>query len=142
MLLMWAILELDKSLGGGALLFTSLITMVYLAVLLLIFFWLTPKSKLILVAVASPPLIKLALVFNYVTLLLLLHMAVTAWFDKALVLAAMFIISAIAFHGFLQWLWPAFCLMGDFWGPNAGARFYNTTGAQGRRARYDEGAGR
>ena len=78
---------------------------VYLAVILFLFVWLAPREELKKFAQDVPRVSKLALFFNYLTLLMLLEIAVGTWWTRALMLAALFVVTwagARLYVGFLE----------------------------------------
>ncbi len=114
---------------------TGLLSFLFLPVLLTLFFWLMPKPMLISLAQRTARKVKLALTFNYFTLLLWLQLTVTTWMAKAIILAGICGMTIVAFYMFLAYIWPIWLAMALFFEQQANA--FDPTGFQGKRARTD-----
>jgi hypothetical protein len=118
---------------------TALVAIIFLPLLLLLVLWLKPKRDPR--APRPPPLgriVKLALVFNYFSVLLLIELLVGVWLEKAVIIAVQCVVTLVAFYCFATFFWPVWVALGEFFREQARAQF-DPTSYQGRRARSDFG---
>ena len=119
---------------------TAVLTVLFLMLFLLLFFWLVPRAKLITFARVTSPIIKLALVLNYFTVLLVMQIVISIFPEKAWIVIMLCIISWCAFHGFLWLASNVWTAMGRYFEESANQ--FDPTAFQGRRARTDRGGRR
>jgi hypothetical protein len=134
-----AMLMLLEDLQTGKWLVSSVLGVIFLTFLLLLFFWLVPRPLLVAAARCVSALVKLSLVLNYLTLLLLLQLAVSTWLWKAVILASQLVISVAAFHLLLSYVWPVWNAMAQSFRNAAEAYEFDPSNPQGRRAYTDDG---
>jgi hypothetical protein len=133
------LLTVFEKLQPGKWLGTSLLVLIFLTFFLLLFFWLIPRHLLVLVARRTTRLVKLSLVANYFTLLLLIQLAVSTWVEKAVIVASQIVISIIAFYLLLEFVWPVWNALAESFRQAAGAQDFDPSAYQGRRAYSDDG---
>lgn len=128
-----------EDLQTGKWLVSSVLNVIFLTFLLLLFFWLIPRPLLMAAARCVSALVKLSLVLNYLTLLLLLQLAVSTWLWKAVILASQLVISVVSFHLLLAYVWPVWNAMAQSFRQAAEAYEFDPSNPQGRRAYTDDG---
>jgi hypothetical protein len=119
---------------------TALLTLLFLMLFLVLLFGLTPRQNLVAFARKTPPVIKLSLVFNYFTVLLLLQFAVSIWHAQAVIMAILCLMSWLGFYVFLVHVWPVWVAMGSFF--QEPVYQFDPRDNQGRRAYRDQGGRR
>lgn len=102
---------------------------VFLAVIVFLTWVIAPAGVLRVVSQRASWRIKIALVSNYLTLLLVLQMAISKWWTRALLLAGMFAVTWLAAWGLRSLLVP----MVD---QPPGQSQFDPSADQGRRGRY------
>jgi hypothetical protein len=120
----------------------GLFAVIFLPLLLVLILWLKPKRNPR--AAPRPPtarIIKLSLVFNYFTTLLLLELVVGVWLEKAMIIAVQCVVTLVAFYCFVNFFWPVWIALGEAFRQQAQPDF-DPTSYQGRRARTDFGGRR
>jgi hypothetical protein len=134
-ILFWLSLGYSEKRHGTEWYLFAALSIVYVAFFTVFFFFLIPRSALVLFTKRTSRLSKLGLLFNYFTLLLFLNTALVTWKQRAYMLATLFGVSYIAFYIFLVWLYPVWTAMGSFFVEPDHA--FDPTANQGRRARRD-----
>lgn len=124
---------------AGKWLVSSALNVIFLTFLLLLFFWLIPRPLLVAAARCVSALVKLSLVLNYLTLLLLLQLAVSTWLWKAVILASQMVITVVSFHLLLAYVWPVWSAMAQSFRQAADVYEFDPSNPQGRRAYTDDG---
>lgn len=135
----FGMLLIMEDLQAGKWLLSSVLNVIFLTFLLLLFFWLIPRPLLVAAARCTSALVKLSLVLNYLTVLLLLQLAVSTWLWKAVILASQLVISVVAFHLLLAYVWPVWNAMAQSFREAAEAYEFDPSNPQGRRAYTDDG---
>ena len=132
-LLWWLVGYTEGQLGKG-LVGQAILSIVYLATFGLLAAVLVPKYVWTSFARRTSPLIKLAVVVNYLTLLLLVQNLIGAWWVRANILAGLFVVSWIGAWVLCHLFWPtclrtANILLGD------APRDFDPSDPQGRTVR-------
>ncbi|MCX6917624.1 MAG: zinc ribbon domain-containing protein [Verrucomicrobia bacterium] len=115
----------------------AMLSAVYCAVLAFIVLLLTPRKLLAAISQRTTALVKLALLLNYLSFVLLLQMWIGTWWVRAIILAGVFGVTWLA-----AWLLTSVILpmtnqvRGIYEPPNANSPF-DPAAPQGRRGRYD-----
>jgi hypothetical protein len=91
----------------------SLLSIAYLAVLLLFVVFVVPRDKRINFTTGIPPLTKISLSFNYFAFLIFLQGVLLTWARRAAVLGGLFFMSWAACWLFLEYIYPIACVMAD-----------------------------
>ncbi len=113
----------------------AMLSIVYLAVFLILSLWLVPQRTLLLIAQRASKLIKLALVFNYLTALMLLQMFMATWWTRSIMLGVLFFVTWAGAWLFWRYLWPVSSAVGGiFMGPSS---TFDPSEPQGRNVRMD-----
>jgi hypothetical protein len=128
-LVLWGLLTYIQEHAGEHWLRESALSVLYLAILGFIVVLVVPSSVFEAVAERAAWRVKLAMIANYLTLLILLQLAVGAWWAKALTLAGLFV---AAYVGVLIML----ALRGPPPDEDQQNRF-DPSRPQGRRGRFD-----
>jgi hypothetical protein len=115
----------------------ALLSIVYLAFITLFLIWIVPPARRVRFAQRRKPLERVGLIFNYLTLLLLLQTFMATWTRRAVMLGVLFVVSWIAFVFFLECLYPTWCGMSRVVFPPGQNDSFDPTAGQGRRARHD-----
>lgn len=137
-LVFWMVLGLLEKHYAESWALHALLSVVYLAVLLLVSLWVVPQKAFRAIARTASKPIKLALVFNYLTGLLALQMYLTAWWSRSLMLAGLFVASWFGAWLFVAFLWPMSNVIGAIFAPpEAAARPHNPRSRQGRTVTED-----
>lgn len=141
-LLLIVVLSIYESFQPHKWIATGLFAVIFLPLLLLLVLWLMPKRR----PNAAPRrptarIIKLSLVFNYFTFLMLLELAIAVWLEKAMIIAVQSVVTLVAFYSFKTFFWPVWTALGLFFREQTQAPF-DPTSYQGRRARSDYGGRR
>lgn len=84
----------------------ALLSVLYLGVLILLIYWLVPRKTIFTIGLRTSRLVKLGLVFNYLTALGLMQMFFATWWTRSLMLAAFFSMSWFGAWLFWAYLWP------------------------------------
>ena len=111
------------------------LTIAYFAAFLLLSLWIVPQKTLIVVAQRASKVVKLALVFNYLTGMILIQMFVATWWLRSLMLASILGVTWAGAWIFARFLWPLSATVSALFIP-PGA-YFDPTSTQGRNVRYD-----
>lgn len=105
----------------------AILSTFYLGLFLGLFVWMVPQSTVVALNRRAPKRIKLALLLNFLTCVIVLNLAVKEWWARATLLAALFASIGFGFWFFWRFLWPIL-------GANAhsGPRPFNPQDPQGR----------
>lgn len=141
--LLWWLLDYVFEKNGNMWFAHAALSFVLLAFFTLIFFWLVPRALLVRVAHGGPKhkpfsrIIKLALVFNYLSTLLLIQLAIGAWPMRASILAVLFVGSFFAFSVLHTRILTVWGWMAELFSVPQPPQ-YDPAAAQGRRVKIDE----
>lgn len=111
---------------------------VYISFLTLVLILIVPLKYRVALTRKSPVL-KLAFIFNYLSLVLLLEVVVTAWKTRATILGSAFLVSVAAFLFFLRVVYPVIQEMAQFFEPppeDPQTRYFDPAADQGRSASH------
>ena len=136
LVLWWMLADLEKK-ETGELLRDAMLSVVYCAVVTFIALLLVPRRIFHLVAQLTTAKIKLALILNYLTLVLVLQTWISAWWARASILAGVFGVSWLAVWLISTFLWPMNEDLRSLGAPPAPDRTFNPAAPQGRTGRYD-----
>lgn len=114
----------------------ALFSVVYLAIFGMLAAWLVPPTVWTSIARGTSPLVKVGLLANYLSVLLLLNTAIGAWWSRAITLAAVFAATWIAIWITCRFLWPVYLDASNlFFGTRQ--RPFDPSAPQGRNARIE-----
>ena len=137
--LLWLTMELVEKHFPGNVFLQSALAVVFLSGLGLLSAMLIPKDVIRTVTKRATALVKLALITNYLTAMLVMRMLTTTWQEQALTLAGMLITTWIAGFVLTAFVWPlkeeVAALHRDP-SPTPPPTF-NAANPQGRKARFD-----
>ena len=102
----WFLFGVLQNAAGADAIPPALLSVFYLVLFLSLFVWLVPRPTILALNRRAPKRIKLALVLNFLTGVILLHMAVKEWWARATLLAALFGAIGVGFWLFWKFLWP------------------------------------
>ena len=123
----WALLGVLQRAAGSDALLPALVSVFYLVLFLCLFVWMVPRPTILALNRRAPKRIKLALLLNFLTGVILLHMAVKEWCARATLLAALFGAMGVGCWIFWKFLWP---MLGT--AASSGAKPFNPQAPQGR----------
>lgn len=103
--LWWMLADLEKK-QTAELFKDALMSVVYCAVIAFIVLLLVPRRIFQVVSQHTTALIKLALILNYLTLVLVLQTWISAWWARASILAGVFAVTWLAVWLLTTFLWP------------------------------------
>ena len=116
----------------------AMLSAVYLAVFLLLSFWLIPQKTIIAIAQRASRLVKFGLVFNYLTGLFLLQMYLSSWWARSLMLGALFFTTWLAAWLFWRFLWPMSAIISQIFTSSPSSQTsHDPNDPQGRSVRMD-----
>lgn len=134
--LLWWLLAYVAESQGNAWVKAALLSVIFLATLGLLLVFLVPRHVVQKFSRRSPRLMKLAFVVNYLTGLLLLQIAIGEWWDRALTLAGLLVVTYVGAMVLCRLLWPAAQeFRGIYERENQGP--FDPSAPQGRRGRFD-----
>jgi hypothetical protein len=90
---LWWLLAYVENNGGTTWPLYMALSIIYVAVLAFFGLWLIPRLVFINVSRRSPPLVKLALALNGLSLMLLVQLFIKEWWVRALTLAGLFVVA-------------------------------------------------
>lgn len=128
--LLWVLLELVQRQFAEHWVKQALLSVVYLAVFALLLPLIVPRHVFTTIATRTGWRVRLGLLINYLSLLLLLQLLIGAFWGKALVMAGVFGVTCVA-----MWLIRG-VLLPTFLPPPPDNRF-DPTAPQGRQGRFD-----
>jgi len=132
----WFILAfLERRYSKDWLLHMSL-TPVYLSVFFLLSLWVIPPKTIIAFRQRTSVLVKLGVICNAVTLLMLLQVFLATWWARSLMLATLFIATWLGAWIFWRFLWPMSNIMNTIYTGDVVEEF-DPQSPQGRKAYYD-----
>jgi hypothetical protein len=111
------------------------LSVVYLAVFLLISLWIVPQRTLIIIGQRASKIIKLALVFNYLTALFFFQMFLASWWARSLMLGALFVATWAGAWVFWRFLWPMAATVSGMLNPRP--RSFDPRDPQAKTIRFD-----
>lgn len=123
----WSLLSGLQSTAGTDAVLPALLSVFFLVLFLGLFVWMVPRATILAINQRAPKRIKLALLFNFLTSVILLHMAVKEWWARATLLATLFTAIGVGFWIFWKFLWP---LLGS--SAPTGPKPFNPQAPQGR----------
>ena len=133
---LWALLGYTEERTGPQWIWQALFSVVYLAAFGLLGAVLVPRTVWISIARGTSALMKAGLVANYLSVLLLLNVAIGAWWSRAMMLAALFSATWIAIWVVCRFLWPVYLDASNLiFG--ARQRPFDPSSPQGRSARIE-----
>ena len=135
--LLWLTMELVEEHFPGNFFVQSALAVVFLSGLGLLSAMLIPKAVIQTVAKRASALVKLALIANYLTAMLVMRMLTTTWQERALTLAGMLITTWIAGFVLVSFVWPAKEAVADLHRDHDTKPAFNASNPQGRKVRHD-----
>jgi hypothetical protein len=136
LVLWWMLADLEKK-QTGELFRDALLSVVYCAAVAFIVLLLVPRWIFQLVAQGTTAIVKLALILNYLTLVLVLQSWISAWWARASILAGVFAVSWLAVWLIATFLWPMKNELHSLGAPPNPRRNFNPSAPQGRVGRID-----
>ena len=113
----------------------TLLSVLYLGVLILLIYWLVPRETLSAIGEGTTRRVKFGMVLNYLTALGLMQMFFATWWTRSLMLAALFGVSWFGAWLFWAYLWPGSVRLAWIF---AGApRGFEPRDPQGRKVEVD-----
>ena len=128
--ILWWLLAYVEKHHSGNWIWHALLSVLYLTVFGIVAALVAPRRVFEAIASHASWSVKLALVFNYLTLLLLLQVMISTWWARAVMLAGFFGATYLAVWLLRKLLLPMFS-------GEAEDRTFDPSAAQGRRGRYD-----
>jgi hypothetical protein len=113
----------------------AMLSVIYLAVFLLLSLWLVPQRTLVVIAERASKLVKLGLVFNYLTALFFLQMFFSHWWSRSFMLGGLFIATWGGAWVFWRFLWPMSVVVSNIFVSREVP--FDPTAPQGRSVRLD-----
>ena len=132
--LLWEVLGYAEARRTSEWLLHAALCVAYLGVFLFLFVWLTPREPLRKFARQAPRPVKLALVCNYFTLLMLLQIAIGTWWTRATMLAVLFAVTWGGFKVFADIIHPRYRELLDILFGDSDPRF-DPSAPHGRKGR-------
>ena len=116
----------------------AMLSVIYLAVLLLVSLWVVPQKTLYFIARRTAAPVRLGIVFNYLTGLFHLQMYLTAWWSRSLMLAGLLVASWLGALVFLVCFLPtAKDVRNEFLPPESSEKSFDPRARQGRDVGVD-----
>ena len=131
--LFWLVLSYSEKKGAVWYLYAAL-SIVYVAFFTFFLLWVVPREHLSRFVRQRKGVVRIGLIFNFFTALLLLQVLMATWTARALMLGALFIVSWLGFYFFLVYIFPVWCGMSVFFDDYVP---FDHTARQGRTARRD-----
>jgi len=132
--LLWGLLGYAETQSDGRWIGSALLSVLYLTTFLLLAALLVPKYVWATFALRTSRLVKLAVVVNYLTVLLLLQQFIGAWPMRATILAALFVVSWAGAWLLCHFFWPAYVQTANIL-LGGGNRDFDASDPQGRTVR-------
>ena len=133
--LLWGLLGYTETHRGGQWISQVVLSVLYLAVLLLLAALLMPREVWLRLAHGFSRITKLAVVVNYLTMLLLLQNLIGAWMARASILAGLFVVSWVGAWLLCCCLWPMYITTANILLGGVGG--FDASDPQGRTVRND-----
>lgn len=106
--LLWWLLGWTERRHGSDWMAQAALSILYLAAVVLLVAVLVPKATLVRAVRGTSRLVKLGLVLNYFTLLLVLQNVIAAWWTRAAMLAGVFVATWAALVVVWHFFWPTY----------------------------------
>ena len=135
--LLWLTMALVHEHFPGNFFVQSALAVVFLSGLGLLSAMLIPKSVIRTVARRASAVVKLALIANYLTAMLVMRMLTTTWQEQAFTLAGMLITTWVAGVVLTAFVWPVKEGVADLHRDHDTKPTFNAANPQGRKARID-----
>ena len=137
-LVFWTTLGLLETRIASGWVLHAMLSVIYLSVFLLLSLWLIPQRTFIAIARRTSRIVKLGMVFNYLTALFLLQMYLSSWWARSVMLGVLFIVTWLAAWVFWRFLWPMSSIISNiFVPPNTTQKPFEPTDSQGRNVGMD-----
>ena len=131
---LWGLLAYLEKLPLKAWVMLAGVSVVYLAVFAFLSAWLVPRHVFFALSRASP-VVKLAFILNYLSLVLVLQAFIGTWWVRALVLAGLFLATWLGAYLLWRYIMPVAAATEQvFLGPH---NRFDASAPHGRDARYD-----
>jgi len=88
------------------LLIEAVLLIIFIAAFALLSAWVVPRHLFAVIAQHTPPVVRVSLLFNLLTGLFLLEAAISAWWEKALALGALFAVTWLGATLLCRFFWP------------------------------------
>jgi hypothetical protein len=102
--LLWWLLAYVEDHGGHLWPLYMALSVVYVAVILFLMFWLVPRQVFLSVSRRATRLVKLALALNGFALMILMQLFIKEWWVRTLTLAGLFVVLWLGFRIFYQFI--------------------------------------